>query len=125
MQSRNVWFLALVVALTALSGWFFAHTKPSYGLDIKGGVRLTYQMDSSQLKPEQAKDPSVIQDRLKKILESRFSTLGVVEGNVLSRGADQFIIELPGFSDINQARSILSTTASDCGNSFGRSTRSL
>lgn len=112
MKSRNSLFLLLVVALTLLSGFAFVKTKPSYGLDIKGGVRLTYQMDLSTLSKESKQSASVVQSNLKRILEARVgSALGVVEGAVTAKGDDQLVVELPGFADIEKARETLSTTA--------------
>lgn len=112
MQSRNSLLLLVVIALTGLSAFAFWKTNFSLGLDIQGGVRLTYQMDMSTLGKDVKESPSVMQANLKKILEARVgSALGVVEGNVNSKGDDQLVVELPGFADIEKARETLNTTA--------------
>ena len=112
MQSRNSLLLLLVVALTGLAGFAYWMKPYSLGLDIQGGVRLTYQMDMSTLSKDTKETPATLQSSLKKILEARVgSSLGVVEGNVNAKGDDQLVIELPGFADIEKARETLNTTA--------------
>ena len=82
------------------------------GLDIEGGTSLTYQADmagipsgqqSSALKAEQT------------VIERRVNLFGVSEPIVqtatLSNGQSRIIVELPGISDLNQAESIVGTTA--------------
>lgn len=112
MQSRNSLLLLVVIALTGLSAFAFWKTNFSLGLDIQGGVRLTYQMDMSTLGKDVKESPAVIQSNLKKILEARVgSALGVVEGGVNAKGDDQLVVELPGFANIDKARETLNTTA--------------
>lgn len=112
MQNKNPWFLALVVALTGLSIWLYQIQPYAFGLDIKGGARFIYEMDMSELSPEQRERPAEVQSKVKNILENRVSAaLGVVEGSVVSRGVDQFIVELPDMQDLEQARALLGTTA--------------
>lgn len=112
MHSKNPWFLALVVGLTALSLYLFSIRPFSYGLDVRGGLRFVFQMDESKLNADQKTHLQETQNRVKTILENRVSSaLGVVEGSVITRGTDQFIVELPDQSDIESARKLLSTTA--------------
>ena len=49
MRSKSYLFLLIVLVLGVVSGIGFAKLNPRYGLDIKGGVRFTYQMDTSKL----------------------------------------------------------------------------
>ncbi len=99
-----------MVALTALSAWLFQQRPFSYGLDVKGGVRLTYQMDTTKLPKGQSIEE--VQARILPILEMRAGTgLGVVEANIVKKGADSFVVELPGQTDINKAHDVMSTTA--------------
>ncbi len=112
MHSRNQLYLVLVVVLTAISAFVFYKTKFSYGLDVQGGVRLTYGMDLSSLKDPKKESLGTLQSDLIKILENRVSGgLGVGEASVQAKGDDQIIIELPGFTDISKAKQILSSTA--------------
>ncbi len=110
MHSRNSYFLLLVIALTGLSAWLFTVKPAQMGLDVNGGARFTYQMVG--LTQEQQAQIGQVRSKLQHILTSRVSqSLGVVEGNVQSKGEDQFVVELPGFTDVEEARQTLSTTA--------------
>jgi SecD/SecF fusion protein len=113
LQSRSYLFLLIVIVLAGLSGWLYTQRKYQFGLDVQGGARFTYQMDLSKLTPEQRRTIDTIRANMLNILTGRASAaLGVVEANVYSKGADQFIIELPGFTDVEQARDVIGTSAS-------------
>lgn len=111
MQSRNnAYFLLIVVALAALSTWGFIARPLNQGLDVVGGIRLTYEM--ANLTPEQQQTKSQIQTNLQRILVNRASNaLGVAEPNVYKKGTDQLVVELPGFTDLDEAKQTISTTA--------------
>ncbi|MCB0826892.1 MAG: protein translocase subunit SecD [Armatimonadetes bacterium] len=112
MQSKNPLFLVIVVVLTALSIWGYQARDYQYGLDVVGGARFIFELDKSDLTPEQLENTTNLQARVQKILESRVSSsIGVVEGNVQAKGTDQFIVELPNFKDIEKARQVLQTSA--------------
>ncbi|MBX3115516.1 MAG: protein translocase subunit SecD [Fimbriimonadaceae bacterium] len=112
MQSRNVWFLVLVVVLTALSIFGYNNRPLKKGLDVAGGIRLTYRMDLDKLTAEQKKNLSRIQVQVQGNLERRAgSALGVVEASVTTKGEDQFVVELPGATNVRDARTVLSSTA--------------
>lgn len=112
-QSKGYLFLLIVLALGGLSGWAYYKTNYVFGLDIQGGSRITFQMDTEQLSPEQRQRLGSVRANLVKILTSRVGkTLGVVEGNVIPKGQDQFIVELPGEKDVNKAIETLGSSAS-------------
>lgn len=108
-RSRSYLFLGLVLLLTALAAVGYHYTPYHWGLDIKGGVQLTYQMDTTTLKSAQLADA---RQRTHDILVRRAQGgLGVNDAVVQEKGMDQFIIELPGFSDIDQAEKVIGTSA--------------
>lgn len=110
-STKGYLFLVLVLALSALSGYFYSTTKYQYGLDVEGGIRLTYRV--KDLKPEQREQLPVIMSNLVDIMTARVAaTLGVVEGNVQRKGTEELIVELPGFTDAARARETISSTAS-------------
>lgn len=112
MQSRSIVFLILVLCLGAVSGVYMAKDPVSYGLDVRGGVRLTYRMDTEHMTAEQRGRQPIIQDDLVRILQSRASGgLGVAEPLVAKKGEDSFVIELPGYTNIEEARQLMSSTA--------------
>ncbi|MBS1706098.1 MAG: protein translocase subunit SecD [Armatimonadetes bacterium] len=113
MQSNNKGyiFLGLVVALTALSVWAYQRRDFQYGLDIRGGIRMTYKVKN--LTEDQKKNLPTIMSNLTGIMTNRAAqTLGVVEGSVQVKNEDQLIVELPGFTDPAKARETISSTAS-------------
>lgn len=112
MQSRNVWFLVLVVVLTALSIFGYVKKDLKKGLDVAGGIRLTYRMDLTKLTADQKKNIARIQAQVQSNLERRAgSALGVVEASVTTKGEDQFVVELPGATKVEEAKKVLSSTA--------------
>ncbi|MBC8065128.1 MAG: protein translocase subunit SecD [Chlorobia bacterium] len=96
-----------------LSGLGYYYKAPNLGLDIKGGVRLTYKMDLSKLKAEERQSLGVIQSNVIKTITNRATGLiGVVEPLVQAKGTDEVIVELPGYTDEKTAKQVLKTTAS-------------
>jgi SecD/SecF fusion protein len=97
------------------------------GLDIQGGIRLRYSLNTSELKKEatttkdQATDTksseeisnvTAIRNRIMKILESRANGLGATEATVQAKGTSEIIVEIPGIINTEDARAVLGTTAS-------------
>ncbi len=112
MQSRNLIFLLVVAVLAGLSIFGYAKSKFAYGLDVDGGIRLIYQIDPDSLSGDQADKLPRIQTDLVRIMGDRASSsLGVVEGSVQPKGNDQIIVELPGYTDEEQAKETMSSTA--------------
>lgn len=110
-SKKGYFFLAIVLALSVLSGFLFTQKQYQFGLDIKGGVRLTYKI--KELTEDQKKNLPTIMSNLKRVMTERASkNLGVVEGNVVQKGEQELIIELPNFTDVDQARETISSTAS-------------
>ncbi len=110
MPSRSTIFLAIVAVLAGLSIWTLFAKETAYGLDVRGGIRLIYQIDPKSM-PEDA-NPERVQNDLVRIMEGRVSAaLGVVEGAVSKKGTDQIIVEIPGYTDREEAERTLSTTA--------------
>lgn len=106
---HNIWFLLAVALLTALSIFGLSRREIQKGLDVVGGVRLTYQM---VLDEDQEESRAELQRRMVSVLLDRASAaLGVVEGSVVARGEDQLIVELPGYTEVAEAQEVMSSTA--------------
>ena len=121
MKQEKTWVWGLVIlVLIALSGYVMLakHVDPKthqrvatfptrYGLDIKGGVRATFQV-RTDLAPNVPYDQATIQ----RILEDRINSAGVGEAVVQPRPQEkQFVIELPDVKDKNAILDQLGTTA--------------
>lgn len=112
LRSKSYIFLLLVLILGIGSGFLYSRTKYRLGLDIQGGVRFTYQMDQSQLKAAQKENLESMRARLLNIMLRRASgDLGVSEPQVVPKGDDSIIVELPGFTDVEAAKKVMGTSA--------------
>ncbi|MCL6623701.1 MAG: protein translocase subunit SecD [Fimbriimonadales bacterium] len=111
-MQRSVWFLLFVVALVVLSAVVIWQEKVRLGLDVAGGMRFTIRAKKEALSAEELKNWEESAREVVRILERRSQTaLGVVEASVFRKGEDRFIVELPGFTNEQEARDILQTSA--------------
>lgn len=76
-----------------------------FGLDLQGGVTLTYQADLSEVQ-----DKSSAMSSLRDVIERRINLFGVSEPVVQIQGEDKLAIELPGVTDVQQAISMIGET---------------
>jgi SecD/SecF fusion protein len=114
LQKRGIWFVVVTLALVALSVWINVSIKPRLGLDVAGGVRFTIRAELDELSAQERTGDAWARkaNQTVGILERRAAQgLGVAEANVYRKGADKFIVELPGISNEAEARSILTTSA--------------
>lgn len=113
MRIPSFAYLIIVLALASLSGFLYSRTAFKYGLDVRGGIRLTYQIDNSKLTKDQAANPAEIMRKTIGTLERRATgPLGAAEVTILQKGVDQIIVELPGATNIEEAKRVFGTTAS-------------
>ena len=88
--------------------WSFPHFWQKdyvFGLDLQGGVTLTYQADLSEVQ-----DKSSAMASLRDVIERRINLFGVSEPVVQIQGDDKLAIELPGVTDVQQAISMIGET---------------
>ncbi len=78
------------------------------GLDLIGGVHLVYQADL----PEEASgaDKAKDMDRALTTIERRIDKYGVTEPIIQQLGEDRILVQLPGFTDIDAAKSLVEQT---------------
>lgn len=115
-------FVIIVIIILAVLGLFaafpggfklpyFKNLSIHQGLDLKGGTRIVYELDTSNLK---GKTESEAQSAVVDVLERRVNVLGVSEPYLAPTkfsGKYGVIVELPGVTDINEAVNILGKTA--------------
>jgi len=110
LRSKSYLFLLLVLGLGILSGLLYSQTKYNLGLDVQGGIRLTYQMQFTNREERQRSEE--IRSQLLRILGDRAQgPLAVAEPNIMAKGLDQIVVELPGATDIGKAREVIGTSA--------------
>lgn len=81
-----------------------------FGLDLQGGVSLTYQADLSQISSQ---DYDEVMAGLRDVIERRVNLFGVTEPIVQTEGkgsGGRLLVELAGIKDPNQAIQIIGQT---------------
>ncbi|MEK7461439.1 MAG: protein translocase subunit SecD [Patescibacteria group bacterium] len=112
--------LIFILALAGLAGWL---DRPESfklgsrtitvheGLDLQGGTHLVYALDTSQLDPAQHDQA---QRGVVEVINRRINALGVSEP-IIQRSqignTRTVIVELPGVSDVEQAKNLIGKTA--------------
>lgn len=115
MKKRNgvitiILILALTVFMvfTAVVGWGPTHTGAMQnihtGLDLAGGVSITYEADESNPSSEDMEDTA---EKLRRRVE-QYST----EANVYQEGSNRITVEIPGATDANAILEDLGTPGS-------------
>lgn len=122
---RNIWIsFAVIIIVAALAGlvvWptgpnisvgkFFKELKIHEGLDLQGGTRLTYELDTSKT---DKKDLTVATEGVMNVIDRRINGLGVSEPIIQPAkisGKDNVIVELPGVSNVEEAVNLIGKTA--------------
>lgn len=129
MQQKYIIFITVIV-LAFLAGNFvypnyfnngidFLNSKTSlalphfwnksfvFGLDLQGGVNLTYQADLSGIAEEEKSDAMT---GLRDVIERRVNMFGVTESVVQIQGQDRLIVELPGVTNVKDAITMIGET---------------
>ena len=83
--------------------------KTHLGLDLQGGTQLVVRLEAEKL-TEPPPMPE-LNFRTRTIIDRRINELGVSEPVIQALGDDKIIIELPGVSDLDKAREIVTRQA--------------
>ena len=114
---KRVWILfSLIIIVAALAGYVDYPKAPplklgsleksfdlKLGLDLKGGVSLIYDADTSKIN---AAEKASALEGVRDVIERRINAFGVAEPVIQTqKSGDQWrvIVELPGVTDINEA----------------------
>jgi SecD/SecF fusion protein len=114
-RRRNAFVLAIVLGLALLSlivivgvpGTSVKPKKTRLGLDLKGGVELTYIAKATA----QSKVNTESLDRAIEIMEKRVNQLGVAEPEIQRAGENQVNVALPDVSNAARAQEQVGKTA--------------
>ena len=115
---RNIgWRVLLIIIVVG----FFAYSlyppekKINLGLDLKGGIFLTLEVDVDTLKEYKPNitEKEIIEtvDRALEIIRARVDALGIAEPVVVREGLNRIVVELPGVKDPERAKKIIGKTA--------------
>ncbi len=98
------------VPMPALGGGASAGTtsylETKLGLDLRGGLRVEYQVLPAQGKTPNRDDLNV----MRSIIVNRIDKSGVAEPQVTIQGSDRVVIEMPGVQNADQIRTLVGTT---------------
>jgi preprotein translocase subunit SecD len=86
----------------------FGREEMRLGLDLKGGIHMVYQADLSQVN---AADRGAAIDSTIAVIERRINALGVTEPIIQKQGEDRILVELPGVSEAEKAKSLVGQTS--------------
>ena len=122
---RTVLIIVVIVALAALTLGFKtisiaqfqrgSEDTPlglSLGLDLQGGGHLVYQANLTD--PETGESVAVTEDQmesLKRTIERRVNGAGLGEPIIQILGDDRLLVQMPGVSDLERAKSYIGETA--------------
>jgi preprotein translocase subunit SecD len=76
------------------------------GLDLQGGLKVEYRVDSAGGKSPTLEDVNVV----KGIIERRVNATGVSEPVVVTSGTDRIVVEVPGVADPDAVRRLVGAT---------------
>lgn len=95
-------------AVCALVYPLFDREEMRMGLDLVGGVHLVYQADFPE--DSSADEQAAAMARALITIEKRIDKYGVTEPIIQQLGDDRILVQLPGFTDIDAAKSLVEQT---------------
>jgi len=117
LKKENIYLLILILLLFGFALWAVVPLDSerlgrqglTLGLDLKGGSHLVYEADLSQKDPSQS-DDDAMRGVLGKI-ERRVNEYGVTEPIIQRQGHNRILVQLPGVTDVNEAKKLIGETA--------------
>lgn len=111
-----IWSLILIAIFALIAFFFLSHSASRtfrFGLDLVGGTELVYEADTSKVE-----DVAGAMASLKEVIERRVNIFGVSEplvqtesaGIISGHQSERLIVELPGVSDIEEAKRLIGKT---------------
>jgi protein-export membrane protein SecD len=77
------------------------------GLDLQGGVHMVLQVKD----PRGGEVSSSVQDQVLEKIRIRVDKYGITEPEIMKSGIDQIVVDLPGYTDIDTAKTLIGSTA--------------
>ncbi len=106
-RRRNLFVLLLVLGLLLASVAVLATKQTKLGLDLQGGVELTYEARGTKTTPvtQEALDRAI------DVMRKRIDQIGVAEPEILRTGDDQISVSLPAVDNLGDAIKQVGTVA--------------
>lgn len=108
-MDREDYFL-IIFFIIFLMSLFFSFTnilKFKFGLDLAGGVVLTYKADLSSI-PQAKRNDTLL--AIKDLIERRINVLGVLEASINYSQSGDIIVEIPNIKDPTEAKRLIGQT---------------
>lgn len=121
-KRRSIVGLVVLVILIAFLGWLAVEGMPLWtpleivpavdeitlGLDLSGGVRITYEadFDSAQVDNQSTSLDSAIQ-----VIRNRLDSANYTEATISKQGSNRIVVEIPGVSNVSEISGTLITPA--------------
>jgi protein-export membrane protein SecD len=102
----TVYFLTPMV-IPNLPEWW-GSKKIKLGLDLRGGMQILLDVDTSKLPANQQADAV---DNAIQVIRNRIDQFGVAEPTIQKVGEKRIMVQLPGVKDFDRARSLIGKTA--------------
>jgi protein-export membrane protein SecD len=102
----TAFFLAPLV-VDGLPDWW-ANQKVNLGLDLKGGMQIILEVDTSKLN---AANRAGAVDNNIEVIRNRIDQFGVAEPIIQKQGLDRIVIQLPGVKDFAAAENLVKKNA--------------
>lgn len=109
MKRYQILALIIILVIGAVVVLFTKPTKK--GLDLAGGVRVVLRAKAEDLQGGEKWDPSKDLPAVIRVIRNRIDKFGVSEPQIIPKGTDQIIVELPDFDDVDEAVAQLQGTA--------------
>lgn len=100
-------FYLVPLAIPNLPEWWAKHTL-KLGLDLKGGMQILLEVDTSELADNDARNAV---DQNIKIIRDRIDKFGVAEPSIQKTGENRILVQLPGLADFTGAENLIKQTA--------------
>ncbi len=100
-------FYLAPLAIPSLPDWW-ARNKLKLGLDLRGGMQILLEVDTSELSVADARGAV---DQNIKIIRERIDQFGVAEPSIQKMGENRIMVQLPGVSNYEAAENLIKQTA--------------
>jgi len=111
MHRYSKWLMLFILGLVGLAIWavYPPGDKIKLGLDLKGGIHLVLEADTSKLEPTQDLKDAV--NVALEIIRNRVDQFGVGEPTITRQGSSRIIVDLAGIEDPQRAVELIGKTA--------------
>ncbi len=111
MYRYSNWLMLFILGLIALAIWaiYPPGEKIHLGLDLKGGMHLVLEADTSKLPPEENVKDAIAMGL--EVIRNRIDQFGVREPTITRQGDTRIVVDLPGIENRQSAVDLIGKTA--------------